>query len=1071
MLSKRSINLDFLKSLGQDQGENVSQALLALENVVVNKVGKLEKRSGYTRLGTRIVGTEGDLTSVRYIAQRQGELLAMSDFGCYKYSGTADRMIKVSSAILTEVEKTSIIRNQYSQSYAQCIKYGQELVTIYQDTRGGYRYSVLDEASNTLIVNDVTLGNITKASLVEFGGKLYLFYVRVADNVLCLKQFLGTELTLSSEVVVENTVVTGQYRIKPYNTNALLIAFVTTGDDLAIGYYDREGNELTIRDAVPNKITITGTYALFDIAFDETTELIYRIGWLDGSNVKYAAYDRFGSVEVAAVTLSAYTNVHSATFSFGDDLFITWDKTASVAQEYLMYAAKVAYNGTITTAKYTLAAGLSLVSEAFIVGDLRYIACCYTSVFQPNIFVISEEGSVIGKFNKDSALQHRTNVELVKPLFDGAAVRIALETRTRLGKDGDFYTETYGISIFNIDYGYETATHIEYNKSLYVSGSILRQYDGASFVEAGFLVRPDENVMTTVSNAVKASGFISSTGKLTFTAYKYGTQGNSISVAFTAGGTAGAEVVTVVGKAISVQIQSGTSTAAQVKTALEASVPAMALITVVVTTGGTMAAPATVTLTGGVGGSMAAGSYQYMACYSWLDNFGDIHRSGMSIPLTYVAYENDSIAVKVPSLYVTEKADVWIEVYRTAAGGTTFHLAGTVPNDITQVYTTFTDTVVDATLTTKELAYTTGDVLNNDSFASCKVLTVADNRLLLGGSESSDEIYYTKEFVPGFGLAPSNALAISTGTKGGDIVALRSFGDATIVFKEELIGVLAGQFALATGIEVSLKFDPLTEEYGCRSKRILEIDKGILFQSQRGLCMLGHDLVSQFVGAPVQDATQSVVTSMALLPNRQEIVILFSDSDAICMNYWAGIWSTFSGHRGYASAMVGNDYYFLDTNDRLLKRETTDVTYTDAGSPVLTRFRTQWYQVGAVAGFQRLYEVVLQGKVVGTHGITVNVYYDFEESPRETLRYNTGTLSAYPIGSIGGSNKILEQLRVQVRDQKCTAVSIEVQEDLPRGVSPSGAVQWHGAKILIGLRSGAYKFDEAKALVSVLTGK
>ena len=53
----------------------------------------------------------------------------------------------------------------------------------------------------------------------------------------------------------------------------------------------------------------------------------------------------------------------------------------------------------------------------------------------------------------------------------------------------------------------------------------------------------------------------------------------SITVTYTAGGTAGSEVVTVVGKDITVQIQSSVSTAAQIKTAVEASAAAMALIT------------------------------------------------------------------------------------------------------------------------------------------------------------------------------------------------------------------------------------------------------------------------------------------------------------------------------------------------------------------------------------------------------------------------------------------------------------------------------------------------------------
>lgn len=55
-----------------------------------------------------------------------------------------------------------------------------------------------------------------------------------------------------------------------------------------------------------------------------------------------------------------------------------------------------------------------------------------------------------------------------------------------------------------------------------------------------------------------------------------------VTITYTAGGTAGSEVVTLVGTAISVQIESGVSTATQVRTAVLASVTAAALVNVII---------------------------------------------------------------------------------------------------------------------------------------------------------------------------------------------------------------------------------------------------------------------------------------------------------------------------------------------------------------------------------------------------------------------------------------------------------------------------------------------------------
>lgn len=101
---------------------------------------------------------------------------------------------------------------------------------------------------------------------------------------------------------------------------------------------------------------------------------------------------------------------------------------------------------------------------------------------------------------------------------------------------------------------------------------------------------------------------------LTFTATaNRGAGGNSITVTFTGGATAGAEVVTVLGTAITIQVESGVSTATQVKTAYDLVAAATALATVAIVGGhsGDTISSATVLalqsgVTGGARGSLLA---------------------------------------------------------------------------------------------------------------------------------------------------------------------------------------------------------------------------------------------------------------------------------------------------------------------------------------------------------------------------------------------------------------------------------------------------------------------------------
>lgn len=98
----------------------------------------------------------------------------------------------------------------------------------------------------------------------------------------------------------------------------------------------------------------------------------------------------------------------------------------------------------------------------------------------------------------------------------------------------------------------------------------------------------------------KASATIQS---LTFEAVTGGAGGNSITVAYTDGATRGSEVVSVVGTDISVQIESGVTTAQDIKAILDLTVDSAALITTTIATDEELTAqtaPVTATnLTGG----------------------------------------------------------------------------------------------------------------------------------------------------------------------------------------------------------------------------------------------------------------------------------------------------------------------------------------------------------------------------------------------------------------------------------------------------------------------------------------
>ena len=91
--------------------------------------------------------------------------------------------------------------------------------------------------------------------------------------------------------------------------------------------------------------------------------------------------------------------------------------------------------------------------------------------------------------------------------------------------------------------------------------------------------------------------------QLTFTAKTAGAGGNAITVAYTTGAVKGAEVVTVSGSAISVQIATGSSIAAEIKAAIDSYSAAAALVSVALIAGHETDTQVAVSATNLAGGS------------------------------------------------------------------------------------------------------------------------------------------------------------------------------------------------------------------------------------------------------------------------------------------------------------------------------------------------------------------------------------------------------------------------------------------------------------------------------------
>ncbi len=127
----------------------------------------------------------------------------------------------------------------------------------------------------------------------------------------------------------------------------------------------------------------------------------------------------------------------------------------------------------------------------------------------------------------------------------------------------------------------------------------------AGFINTSAMTFAD-NVATVVAATVPTATAATLTlGGVTYTAVATDNTGNLITVRYTAGATHGAEVVTLIGTSITVQIEDGVSTITEVRTAFNLEAAAAALATATGTSATAVSAATLQPLTGGITGGVA----------------------------------------------------------------------------------------------------------------------------------------------------------------------------------------------------------------------------------------------------------------------------------------------------------------------------------------------------------------------------------------------------------------------------------------------------------------------------------
>lgn len=477
-------------------------------------------------------------------------------------------------------------------------------------------------------------------------------------------------------------------------------------------------------------------------------------------------------------------------------------------------------------------------------------------------------------------------------------------------------------------------------------------------------------------------------------------------------------------------------------------------------------------------GSTNTDAYWYQVTYEWTDNQGNAHRSAPSIPISVTTSgsgSSGSITINVPTLRLTYKISnpVKIVIYRWSVDQQTYYqvtsIATPLLNDPTADSVAFVDTLADASILGNNIIYTTGGVVENVNGPAARSAFLFDDRLWLVPAEDPNNLWLSKQVIENTPVEMSDLLTeyvaptLSAQGSSGDVICGAPMDDKAILFKKDAISYINGAGPDNTGANSQYSQPILiTSTVGSDNQRsIVFTPNGLMFQSDKGIWLLGRDLSTSYIGAPVEDFTlNATVLSAVSVPGTNQICFTMSSGITLMYDYYYGHWGTFKNIPGISSTLFQGLHTYINALGQVFQENPG--SYLDGSRPVLISFTTGWINVAGIRGYERIHEFSFLGTYYSPHKLSVQVAFDYKPPQQQSLYSPPNFAGAYgsdPIygdGNPYGGPSDIENFRVFTKTQKCKAFQITVEEiyDPTFGVAAGQGLSLSGINMVLTLKKG-----------------
>lgn len=1082
-LVKQSVDISFGKGLDtkNDPWRVPVSNFQELNNMVFTVANRLTKRFGY-----------GDLTALpepaTFLTTFNGNLTAIG-LSLQAFSDGTDKWSNKGTLHPVELGVLPLIRSNTNQSQLDTAIAPNGLIcTVYTDqtptslATPRYMYAIADSITgqNIIVPTEipVTTGTVTGSPRVFVLGA---YFIIVFTNVITATphlQYIAVSYN-NPTMVTTNTDIASAYDDSQRLSwdgyvveTQLYIAYSTSagGQSIRLKYLAAnltQAGPVTYSDAGKVTATIMSVTAdtsglspkIYASYYDDVTQEGYVVAVDQNLNKIIATPSQIITAQtilnIASVASNGVNTVYyevENAYSYDATIFTNYIEQITVTQA-----------GVVGTPDI-LVRSVGLASKAFIVDGEYYFMAAYDSIYQPTYFLINSIGEVVARLAYSNgggydafglpSVTVTGSVAQVGYLIKDFITSQNTSTTEAISKS-NIYSQT-GLNLATFKIGTSAVVPVEIGQALHLSGGFLWEYDGYQPVEHNFFLWPD-SVEGTPLNAG---------GAMIPQQYQY-------QVVYTWTDNQGN--IHYSAPSIPLIVDMSTANKSFTQPTPITTTAALTLgsndITVVSTAGLEIGQIITDTTTPA---NIQAGSY--ITAINGLVVTLSLPASATAAADTISTSSICSVTLDIPTLRLTYKIanPVKIQIFRWSVAQQLFYQVTSIQdpliNDVTVDSVTYTDTQADNQILGNSLIYTTGNVVENIGAPSFTALTLFDNRLWGIDAEERNLLWFSKQVIEATPVEMSDLftrfVAPTTASQGstGPMYCIAPLDDKLIIFKSNALYYINGTGPDNTGANAQYS-EPIfiTSVVGSTNQQsIVFMPDGLMFQSDKGIWLLGRGMQVSYVGSPVEKYTNvAKVQSAVSVPMTTQVRFTLDSGITLVYDYFYAQWAVFTGVPAISSTLYQDLHTFLNSRGDV-RQETPDL-YLDGTNPVTMKFKTAWVNLAGLQGYQRSYFFYLLGRYITPHFLSVSIAYDYNDAPVQnqlitptnySVPYGgSGSDEASPYGQqtpYGGPGDV-ELWRVFMTKQRCMAFQLTVEEiyDASLGVPAGAGLTISGLNLLV----------------------